>query len=410
MKIRETTTPVVIINCLLGSLAIMRSLGSLGIPLYGIDTDQWAPGVLSKYCRKHYLAGYDETQPAVFLRHLRSLGQDLGQPALLIPTSDETALFVATYAEELSEHFIFPNNHPALIEQLMSKKEMYELALRHHIPTPKTVFPKNLDDVEAYMETATFPVMLKGVFGNRLQARNHKKMVIVRSKEELLERYTIMEDPARPNLMLQEYIPGGDDQIHIFNGYFNARSDCMAAFTGYKIRQFPVHTGCASLGECRWNEDVAMLTTQFMKAIAYRGVLDIGYRLDPRDGQYKVLDINPRVGQAFRLFVDESGMDVVRALYLDLTDQPLPPVTPREGRRWVIEDFDVISTYHYFREGSLSLGEWFRSFRRVEEGAWWSWKDPVPFFVMLAGFARKTLTWVFKSSGLISQRGRHGTT
>ena len=65
-----------------------------------------------------------------------------------------------------------------------------------------------------------------------------------------------MEDPADPNLMLQEYIPGGDDSIWMFNGYFDANSDCLAGFTGRKLRQTPPYTGVTSLGVCLPNDVV----------------------------------------------------------------------------------------------------------------------------------------------------------
>jgi predicted ATP-grasp superfamily ATP-dependent carboligase len=227
-------------------------------------------------------------------------------------------------------------------------------------------------------------------------------MVIVKSAAELFTAYREMEDPSRPNLMLQEYIPGGDDQIYIFNGYFNRQSDCLVGFTGHKIRQFPVHIGCASLGECRWNEVVAKTTTDFMKAVGYQGILDIGYRLDQRDGQYKVLDINPRIGQAFRLFVAKNNHDVVRALYLDFTNQPQPVVERREGRRWLIEDFDLISSLHYYQEGSLTVRQWLESFTGVEEHAWFSWRDPAPFFVMLRRMSGRLVYWLMRQSSLTS--------
>jgi predicted ATP-grasp superfamily ATP-dependent carboligase len=210
-----------------------------------------------------------------------------------------------------------------------------------------------------------------------------------------------MEEPGFPNLMLQEYIPGGDDQIFIFNGYFNGASDCLIGFTGFKIRQFPVHVGCASLGECRWNDTVAKMTVQFMKSIGYQGILDIGYRFDPRDGQYKVLDINPRVGQAFRLFTAENDMDVVKSLYLDLTDQKQPPIIPRDGRRWLIEDYDLISSLHYYQEGSLHLGGWIRSFRGVEETAWFNREDLLPFSKMFWQLLIRAAKWLMKRIGLI---------
>jgi predicted ATP-grasp superfamily ATP-dependent carboligase len=292
-----------------------------------------------------------------------------------------------------------------MIGRLVSKKGMYEMALEHGVPTPLTLFPKSLEDVKAFLPRITFPVMLKGIFGNRLEVRTRKKMVIVHSSEELIENYSAMEDPEMPNLMLQEYIPGDDDQIYIFNGYFDRQSRCLAAFTGHKIRQFPVHVGCASLGVCRENERVAQTTIRFMQAIGYRGILDIGYRYDPRDDQYKVLDANPRVGQAFRLFVAENDMDVVKSLYLDLTGQEQFAIVPREGRRWLIEDFDLVSSLHYYQEGTLGLRAWVRSFKGVEEAAWFSWTDPRPFMKMVGALLKRFTGWLLKRTGISAEAG-----
>ena len=103
--------------------------------------------------------------------------------------------------------------------------------------------------------------------------------------------------------MLQEYIPGGDDDVWMFNGYFDADSDCLVGFTARKLRQTPIHTGATSLGICLPNAEVHETTVRWMKRLGYRGILDIGYRFDARDGRYKVLDVNPRIGATFRLFV-----------------------------------------------------------------------------------------------------------
>jgi predicted ATP-grasp superfamily ATP-dependent carboligase len=272
---------------------------------------------------------------------------------------------------------------------------MFNLVMQHSVPSPQTELPATLDEARECAARVTYPVMLKGAMGNRLYERTGKKMVVVNDADEFMAQFEALQDPESPNLMVQELIPGDDDQVYIFNGYFDGDSNCLAAYTGRKIRQYPVHVGCASLGECCWVQEVADITTSFMKAIGYRGILDIGYRKDPRDQQYKVLDINPRVGQAFRLFVSENNLDVVRALYLDLTGQAMPDGSaPREGRRWIIEDYDLTSTFDYFREGSLSFMDWVRSFRRLEEGAWFSARDPVPFLFMLGGLAKQGVRWL----------------
>jgi predicted ATP-grasp superfamily ATP-dependent carboligase len=386
----------VVVNCHLGALAIMRSLGPLGVPLYGVDGNHAAPALKSRYCRAHFAIPLDESEPGRLVEGLLGVGRRLGRRAILIATSDETTQLVADHADALREQFVFQDNPAATIRQLASKREMFGLATNLGVPTPDTRFPQRLEDVLAYADGGSFPVMLKGIYGNRLHDRTRKKMEIVQSPQELIDAYQRMEDPDLPNLMIQELIPGWDDQVYIFNGYFNRRSECLVAFTGRKIRQFPVHVGCASLGESRWVPEVADLTIRFMQGIGYQGILDIGYRLDPRDGRYKVLDANPRVGQAFRLFVAQNDHDVVKGLYLDFTGQPQPPIVRREGRRWVIEDFDLISSLHYYQEGALGPVEWLRSFKGLEEGAWFNWKDPVPYLRMLVQFATQFVVWLGK--------------
>ncbi len=401
MKITNAETPVLVLTSKIGAVTIMRCLGQFGVDIYATDADSKSPALTSKYCKKKYIKKFDESKPEEYLEFVLNIGKEIGKKALLIQTSDTMAVFIAEHAEQLKHYFIFPDNSADLIKRIISKEGMYSIALENDVPTPLTLFPKNLDDVLEYCKDGKFPLMLKGIYGDKLQARTNKKMVIVNNADELLENYKWLEDPEEPNLMLQEYIPGADDQVFIFNGYFDADSECLAAFTGYKVRQYPIHVGAASLGECKWNQDVADLTIRFMKDIGYTGILDIGYRLDPRDGKYKVLDINPRVGQAFRIFVAENGMDVIRSQYMDLTNQRSDEaVIPDEGRRWIIEDYDVISSIHYFLEGSLSFTEWFKSFRRCKEGAWFSWRDPVPFLAILLGFGKKIIYWILKKIGL----------
>jgi predicted ATP-grasp superfamily ATP-dependent carboligase len=396
MHINDTQTPILIVNCKIGGLAAMRSLGSQGVPVYVVHDDSTEPALKSKYCQKLFIRKYDVNEPDNFLDYLIWIGTQIKRKTILMPTSDELSAFVAEYTERLTPYFSFSRNDSYLVKQLISKHEMFMLAQKLAIPTPYTLFPQNLEEVKRFAEQVKFPIMLKGNFVNRLASRNKLRMLIVNSKDELIKNYTWLEDPDSPNLMIQEYIPGGDDQVFIFNGYFDSQSNCLAAFTGFKIRQNPIHTGSASLGECRWIEEVANLTKDFMKKIGYKGILDIGYRLDPRDKKYKVLDINPRLGAAFRLFVAENGMDVARALYLDLTGQIIPPIVPREGRKWVIEDNDIISSYRYFKEGTLNFQEWLKSYKGVEEAAWFSWKDPIPFLKISMNFVKRICKGVLK--------------
>lgn len=371
--------PVVVLHAGLGALAIMRTLGKLGVDVYAVYNDATSPVLKSKYCSGSYFHSLAEHDTNSLITLLQSISEKLGRKPILIATSDELAIMVAEQHEQLTPHYVIAQDTTDLTRRLADKMEMFRLAEEHSVPSPKTVLPRSFEEAKTLADGLKFPLMLKAVFGNRMQARSGRKMARVDSKEEFLATYKVLEDPEFPNIMLQELIPGDDDQVWIFNGFFDDKSHCTVPFTGRKIRQFPIHVGAASLGECTWNESVAKLTTDFMAKIGYRGILDIGYRYDARDGRYKVLDINPRVGQAFRIFVGEGDVDVVKCLYLHATGQEEPSaVKPLEGRRWLIEDFDFVSTVGYIREGSMTTGQWIASLWTVNECAWLDRRDLKP--------------------------------
>src|SRR5262249_3865752 len=140
----------------------------------------------------------------------------------------------------------------------------------------------------------------------------------------------------------------------------------------------PPCTGDTTLGICEKNEAVEEAAKRFMKALGYRGILDVDFRYDARDGQYKVVDVNPRIGSTFRLFVSENGMDVARALYLDLTGQPIVPARASDGRKWIVEDMDVVASFCYCLEGKLKFWEWLRSLWNIQESAVLAGDDPLP--------------------------------
>lgn len=397
MSIDDNSTPVVVLHALhQGGVGITRTLGRLGVPVYIVAPDAFTPALSSRYCQKRLIWDIDNASAEESVKYLLGIAHGIGRRPLLIASADDNAaVFVAHNAEKLRQGFIFPQQNSDLVDLLYSKKQMYYLARKFNVATAETAFPQSRGDVLNFLKTAVFPIMLKGIDGTRLKQRTGIKMQVVHNERELLESYDSMEDSGDPNLMLQEYIPGGDDTVWMFNGYFNEHSECLVGFTGKKIRQCPVYTGSTSLGICLDNQIVEKTTKEFMKAIGYRGVLDIGYRYDARDGSYKLLDVNPRIGATFRLFVAENGMDVVRALYLDLTGQTVTPASAREGRKWIVEDRDLASCWRYYRDGKLKFREWLRSFRGVEEAAFASLNDPLPVFAMGLTDARKLLARVF---------------
>ena len=382
----DTSTPVLVLSASPrarrsphGGLGILRSLGRLGIPVYIVDSDPRGPASYSKYVRGRFVVDVAAARPEAAVEQLLEVGARIGSRPLLIPTWDEASLLASDAFDVLSQRFLLPRQPEHLAGSLASKREMYHLARQHGVPAPEATFPIGIDDVRDFAERATFPVMLKGIEGNRLQRRAGTKMVIVRRPDELVRLYAELEDPDEPNLMLQEYIPGDDDSVWMFNGYFNRESDCLLGLTGRKLRQTPVYTGATSLGICVKNDVVDATTRRWMKQLGYRGILDIGYRYDARDGQYKVLDVNPRIGGTFRLFVARNGMDVARALYLDMTGQAVPRAEPIAGRKWM-DERDVVSCLQYRRDHKLTLRQWAASLKGVRETVYFARDDLAPFW------------------------------
>ncbi|HVS05591.1 MAG TPA: ATP-grasp domain-containing protein [Candidatus Dormibacteraeota bacterium] len=375
----------------IGGLGTMRSLGQLGVPVYGLAHRRRLVPNASRYCAGTFPIGDEGRptgEPATLVAGLLAAGEQLGPGAILLAGTDEWAVFVAEHAEQLQTRFRFPRMSADLVASLASKEGLYQLAGEHNVPTPRIAKPANAQEAAALASTLRYPVMLKPV----VSRPDVTFKAVAGNADSLLAAYERMEEaPEAPNVMLQEYIPGRDEDVWMFNGYFDENSRCLAAFTGRKLRQQPAHMGHCSLGVCRQNRAVIKTTLRFLGAVGYRGIVDIGYRFDHRDGQYKILDVNPRLGGAFRLFVDRNGLDVVRALYLDLTDQPVPVTVPQDGRRWLREDSELLSLVQYRRTDKLRLGDWLRSFRGVQETATFSLVDPVPFIASMWHLVSETV-------------------
>jgi D-aspartate ligase len=385
----DTSVPVVLIWPSIGAI---RSLGRLGVPVFCIDPDGTGAATASRYCSGTFVWDVRAAEPERSVAFLASVAEQVGgKPILLVAENDFGAIFVAEHAGELGRWYRM-QNPPADLGNMLSNKEcMFQLCRDHGFPTPAALFPKTRDELVALIDEIDFPILLKGIDTQLLGRRTGRRMALVRSKDELLATYDELEDPEAPNLMLQEYVPGGAETIWMFDGYFDSDSRCLVGYTGRKLRQWPVGTGMTSLGICVPNDEVESSIRSFMSALGYRGPVDLGLRYDARDGRYKLLDVNPRVGQTFRLFTGDNDIDVVRALHLDLTGRPVPAGAYPRVRKWIDEYADLASSYSQIRSGELGIGTWLRSFRGIREGQWLARDDPAPFAAMGRRFARSVV-------------------
>jgi predicted ATP-grasp superfamily ATP-dependent carboligase len=346
------------------------------------------PAAVSSYLSGRFIWRGEVDDEGRFLDGMAMIGERLGRPAVLVPTDDLGAIMVSQHVATLSRWFRFPDPPTGLAPLVASKKGLYELCSKLGIPCPQVSYPSSRHDLEEFAAKAAFPVVAKAIEPWLVPAgAGLKSTSIIHSPEDLLDLYRRLEGNSAGNLLLQEYIPPDRAQDWFFHGYCDARSSCLVSFTGVKLRSYPPYAGATSLGRCQDNDTLRGHAEQLLETIGYRGIMDLDYRLDLRDGEYKLLDFNPRVGAQFRVFEDAAGVDVVRALHLDLTGREVRRRPQREGRVFVVEQSDLLASLGYHRAGDLSLSSWLSSLPASRsELAWFARDDLAPFLLMCVRF------------------------
>ncbi|KPI10799.1 ATP-grasp domain-containing protein [Streptomyces mirabilis] len=369
-----------------GGVGAIRSLGRLGIPMYAITEDRYTPAAASRYLRRAFVWPTTGTEePERLVEGLLRIGARIGRPTVLVPTDEEAAVLIAEHQEELGERFLFPRVDAKLPRRLASKQGLHELCVEHGIPSPAAAFPQSYEEIVAFAESARFPIVAKNreAFVRRSQPAVNGTTRIA-TREGLLSLARDWGD--QPGVILQEYLPREEAEDWIVHAYFDADSTPLAMFTGVKVRSWPPHAGMTANAYVVDNPELADLAARFIKQIGFSGVIDLDLRFDRRDGQYKLLDFNPRMGAQFRLFENESGIDVVRAMHLDLTGRAVPEGEQRAGHRYIVENIDLPALLAYRRSGYTTPHAPARA--SGTELAWLAGDDLRPFFTMLARFVR----------------------
>ena len=372
-----------------GVLGALRTLARDGVPVHVVHESTRSAIRRSRYGT--HVAWPDALRlgPGRLVARLRDLASKLRAMPILIATDDVSALFLDAHGDELLTHFRFPHPSAGLARRLADKAELYQLCLEHGIAAPSTVVPRSLTELEKALERARFPLVIKSMDPKVMrETAGQQSVALAHNAAQARALFPRAVDWSSPNLMLQEYVPGDARAVWMYNGYFNAESRCLIGYTGRKLRQHPVETGCTALGVLVDNPEVRATAEHFLSTIGYQGIVDMGFRFDERDGKYKLLDVNPRLGATFRLFVGIDGSDVVRVLYRDLTGQPVQRSAASEGRRWMVEPFDVATALRLHRSGKLGWREWVKSLGGTQELAWFSLDDPLPALAIGARYAQ----------------------
>ena len=225
----------------------------------------------------------------------------MGGKPLIVCTDDEAAIFIAEEAAELREFFTLADIRPELPRLVASKHGLQGLCLRHDIPTPRTTFPSTLDELEKVLHESHLPVVVKNVDAWERKTRpTVMASTVVHHPDELMERAATWQEPF--GCLVQEYLPPEHSEDWIVQGYCG--NNTQLALTARKLWAWPPFTGQTAYAQ-QDNPDLSKASTlEFCEQIGYRGIFDLDFRVDYRDGVAYLLDFNPRIGAPFSLLPD----------------------------------------------------------------------------------------------------------
>ena len=392
-------TPVaVVLSCLGGSqgdLGVVRALGREGVRVVLVDEGPGA-AAWSRYVAERYRVpgfGHDgavlEVLERVAAPHCGTSAENAApfhhpHKPVLIPTADPDLDFVTRHRDRLERHFALVSPRAELVRACLDKARFAAWAADHHLPVPRTWRPQGLQAVQAIDQEATFPLILKPVYPPSWTREPVCTMVgglkaLTVGDACALEQAYRRIAAVDPALVVQDFIPGRDDRLYSLHAYLDAQSRPLAWFAGRKLRTYPVDAGIGCLVESVHEPALVDEGLAALQRVGWTGFALMQFKHDPRDGRFKLLEINPRTS-SWNLLAAACGVNLPWIACRDAMGlPPLAPPRQRNGLRYLYLENDWRAFLDYRRRGELSTWGWLASMRRVRVCQLLALDDPGPF-------------------------------
>lgn len=362
----------IVIDGTYNNLSVARSLTRKGIKVYVLcdanEPVRYSRGVM-------WLRMSDGGSPATWQKFLLGPESDYLGGAVLLACSDPAIKLIAQNSEALSRKFLIEEGEPETRLCLLDKLQTYYRAREAGVPTVDFALVDSAAQLSGLTSKFRFPFILKPLYSPD-SARLGGKFLMARDESEL----RALEDRLAGGIktVAMEFVPGGDDLLCSYYCYMDERGEPIVEFTKRLLRRSPIHTGSACYHISDWNPEAAELGRKFFKHVKLRGIGNIEFKRDLRDGRLKVIEANARFTLGDPLLV-ASGVDLAWITYARLTGQP---VTPTQDYKkdlvfWLPAE-DLRTFWQLRSRGEITLFEWLRSISRARVFPFFSWKDPMP--------------------------------
>jgi predicted ATP-grasp superfamily ATP-dependent carboligase len=385
--------PVIILSGGVTGLGVLRTFARQGIPAYVYATPLADPIRHSRWYRA--LPGTDDrssvTAPSVAL--LEKVLADSQLPgAFLCACSDDWNRVVAAFAERPAGTFISMAPSGLALEILQNKRNLARLLQALGVPMPNTLpVDTSVDVAELPPSNGTF-YFFKPSDSQSFLARFGKKGIRVSTADEARNWLDVIS-AADMSVVLQEYIPGSAAEHFFIDGYADRSGVIKGLFARRRQRIYPPDFGNSSaLVSVPLSEVAGAVDSvrRVLEAADYRGIFSVELKRDPRDGVFKLLEINARPWW-FVDFAVRCGVDVCRMAYDDAQGSEVQAVdTYSIGTTCIFPYYDFFSMQRLVAAGQTSWRGWALDVLRALQPVA-CLDDPMPAIVATARILRKAL-------------------
>ena len=358
-------------------LALARSLGRAGVPVFGAAFRRNEFGLRSRYLRGRCLAteGDEEARDRRLLGYLRGLAGE--QRAILVQERDEHVEFVLRNWDAVAELADVPLPADPEVVRRLRRKDLLPLAAAEAGVAAPVTFPVT-DEESLRVAELVPPFLLKPVEGQEYALRFGEKAVVADTVEQAVETWRQARD-AGFELILQELVPDSHEQVFSLFAYVGRAGEPLATLVGRKVRQGPLRFGTSAVFESRFEPEVLELGVRLLRSSGYTGFAHVEFALDARDDVFKVLEVNTRLPVWAGIALNHT-FDVALTAYDDLCGHPSPAQeTFRGDLAWVYLAKDLWVSVQMARRHELSLRDFLAHHVRTGKvRAIFAADDPLP--------------------------------
>lgn len=373
-------TPLILLGGMENTLSITRSLGRLGINVY-VAAPHICAAHYSRFCEKSWIVPEDFNEETFYRQLFIDQTPTHLKGAVIMPCSDSAIQFIAKYSAALSSHYRLDYAKPEQQLALLDKQETLRMAKAVGCPAPAFWDVKTIEDIKAIEQEITYPVLIKPILSHKFQQIFQAKLFSIENKDDLFEK-SVQVLAANLEFMICEHIPGPDSLLNSYYTYIDDKGKEYFSFTKRMIRRSPKNFGGGCLHATQKLPLTAEMGQRFFRGTNFRGLGNIEFKTDPRDGQLKIIECNARFTAAQELVL-QSGMDIALIIYRHLSGQTCEYQDDYREHLYYWYPLGDLSALKELRGlGELTLINWIKSFLKPIVFPYFSFLDPKPFAFM----------------------------